>query len=220
MEPDGETWDAEGETGPDIEETMDLSDDGDGGLDVYDDLLDTLDQSDHAEVIQCADEPCTVVGAKSCSDQKNVVECGDFDADGCLEWGAPSTCPGNLICSGGFCAVSCVNTCAVKGSVKCDVNDVVSCDDHNSDGCLEWGNPTPCGEMSCVNGFCMELCQNQCTAIGAKECELNSVITCNDYNFDGCLEWGTPLACAQGLVCSGGKCTLACQDECFVALSK
>ncbi len=41
----------------------------------------------------------------------------------------------------------------------------------------------------CKDGYCIKSYAGQeCTAIGAKKCgELNNVLTCGDYNNDGCL---------------------------------
>ena len=223
-------------------------------------------------VVSCPGQECTVVGAHKCGDDATVLECGDFDGDGCLEWGNPVGCADGLICSGGFCATTCTNGCTVIGANKCEGNDIVTCGDYNSDGCLEWADAKSCGtqicsngfcqascanectingsrkcegngyktcgdyntdgclewgtvvncgqSQTCSNGFCLDVCENECTAVGAKKCELDAIVTCNDYNDDGCLEWGTPVNCDAGLICNGGHCETTCTDECTVAKAK
>lgn len=223
-------------------------------------------------VVACPEQPCTVVGTHKCGDDNEILECGDYDADGCLEWGNPMSCAEGLVCAGGFCSTSCSNECTIVGAAKCEGNSVVTCGDYSSDGCLEWGDDAPCGtltcssgycqtecsnectqinsqqcegigykicgntdadsclewgsvincgmDQTCSNGFCQDVCQNECSAIGARKCEGNAVAICNDYNSDLCLEWGTPLNCATGLTCSNGNCVNECEDECTVALAK
>ena len=171
-------------------------------------------------VASCPDQPCTTAGAKKCEGATTVVECGDFDADGCFEWGNGTACGAGLVCSGGFCATTCQNECTVSGAVKCEGNNVVTCGDANNDGCLEWGSASPCGAgLVCSSGFCAATCESECTTEGAKKCEANGVTTCGDYNNDGCLEWGSAIICEGNTVCSSGVCQDTCQNECTVALA-
>ena len=116
---------------------------------------------DGACVASCPDQPCTTAGAKKCEGATTIVECGDFDNDGCMEWGNADPCGNGLVCSGGFCASTCQNECTVAGAVKCEGNSIVTCGDANSDGCLEWGGANPCGDgLVCSSGFCAATCEN------------------------------------------------------------
>lgn len=167
-------------------------------------------------VSACPDQPCTAVGAKSCDTGNQVLTCGDYDANGCLEWGNPVTCGEGLVCAKGFCATSCASECTVIGSKKCQANAVVTCGDYNVDGCLEWGDATDCGAQVCSNGHCAMQCQDECTSVGSRQCELDGYVLCDDYDDDGCLEWGTVLYCGEDQVCSGGFCTDECTSDCTV----
>ena len=167
----------------------------------------------------CTNE-CTIAGAKKCEGDA-VLTCGDVNVDGCLEWGAPAPCDAGLVCSGGHCSSSCSDECTIEGSRKCDGNGYVVCGDANHDGCLEWGTPAACAPpQSCANGFCVDTCEAECSAVGARKCDGNGVATCGDTDENGCLEWGSPVPCEDGLVCSSGHCAATCEDECTVVGAK
>ncbi|MBM4386237.1 MAG: hypothetical protein FJ088_00770, partial [Deltaproteobacteria bacterium] len=162
----------------------------------------------------CADQECTAVGAHKCGENNVVLECGDYDGDGCLEWGNPVKCDEKLVCSQGYCSVSCKSECTFIGAKKCEGNDVVTCGDYNTDGCLEWGDAQDCGNLVCTNGFCKSTCEDECTVVESQKCEGNGYKICNDYNSDGCLEWGTVKNCGQNQTCSNGFCKDQCESEC------
>ena len=163
----------------------------------------------------CPDQACSTAGARKCSQEgTGVLTCGDSDGDGCLDWGAPEQCDGDLICAQGFCQISCTDECSTAGARKCDGDAVVTCQDHDTDGCLEWGGPQACEDLVCSGGFCVSECTDECTVAGAKKCDGNAATSCADANGDGCLEWGTVLACNPGTTCSGGFCATTCTDEC------
>jgi len=170
-------------------------------------------------VVGCPDAPCSVIGAHRCQPGsiRTVEECNDFDQDGCLEWGNPLDCQGNMVCAGGYCATSCVNECTAIGARKCDLNRAVVCGDYNTDGCLEWGDATDCDPQTCTNGYCADACADECTAPDARTCDGNGFKVCGDFDEDPCLEWGTVQACGPGQTCSAGYCGDTCQDECTVA---
>jgi hypothetical protein len=94
-------------------------------------------------VLSCADQPCTVAGARHCKDAGTVESCGDYNADGCLEWGDPESCDELLTCSGGFCITVCSDDCTTVGARKCEGNSVVTCGDNDGNGCLDWGAAQP-----------------------------------------------------------------------------
>jgi len=165
-------------------------------------------------VKKCPDEPCTTAGAKKCSAKGEIIECFDFDGNGCLEWGNAKPCPSGQVCSGGFCALGCKDECNVVGAKKCDGNKIAECGDSDKNGCLDWGKTLDCGAKVCSAGFCADKCKSECTTKGATKCDTGGVATCDDYNKDTCLEWGTPKQCAKGQVCSGGQCADSCKNEC------
>ncbi|HQP95156.1 MAG TPA: PKD domain-containing protein [Myxococcota bacterium] len=164
----------------------------------------------------CPDQECTAIGAKACDAEGRVIECGDFDSDGCLQWGNPTACQGGLVCARGFCGEDCLNECTTIGAKKCDSNSVVTCGDYNSDGCLEWGDASDCGDQFCSSGKCADDCDNECSTINSRQCEVGGYVICNEYDGDGCLEWGTVLFCGQDQVCNGGFCSEECTSACTV----
>ena len=89
---------------------------------------------------------------------------------------------------------------------------VVTCADHDQDGCLEWGPPSPCA-AGCLLGACVDDCRNECPAAGITRCDGSSVETCAAGS-DGCLHWNAPIACPPGTTCSLGLCATTCADEC------
>ncbi len=171
-------------------------------------------------VTQCPSSACTVTGTKKCGASDDVLECGDFDADGCNEWGKSAPCGNGKVCTQGFCASTCVSSCTTTGAKKCDGNSVVACGDHDGNGCLSWGTPATCGAKVCSNGACEDSCKSECTTSGAKTCDGNGYKECKDYNKDGCLTWGTVVNCAQAETCSSGACLTQCKNECTAVGAK
>ena len=50
-------------------------------------------------------------------------------------------------------------------------------------------------------------CTNRCEDEGATSCDSSrTVVTCSDYNGDGCLEPGNPTPCQGELFCVEGEC--------------
>ncbi len=164
----------------------------------------------------CVDQDCTAIGAKMCSTSNNVIECGFFGEEACLAWGNSVPCDDGLVCARGFCASECVSECTTIGAKRCRMNSVVVCGDYNTDGCLEWGGEQDCGDQFCTNGVCKAECSDECTVINSRQCELGGYVICNEYDGDGCLEWGTVLYCGQGQSCSNGFCSSECVPGCTV----
>ncbi|MBT9558309.1 MAG: right-handed parallel beta-helix repeat-containing protein [Myxococcales bacterium] len=163
----------------------------------------------------CTDE-CTVVGAKKCIGT-GVSTCGNTDSDSCLEWGTASSCSAGQACSNGFCTTSCSDECSVNGAKICEGQGVKLCSDTDQDGCLEWGSPVTCeAGTTCSNGLCSSTCSDECGPAGSKRCDTGGVQSCGNTDTDGCLEWGSAVACGAGQACSGGACTLTCKDDCNV----
>jgi len=167
-------------------------------------------------MIVCMNE-CEAPGARQCSGDA-VQTCDDHDSDGCVEWGPPDPCGVHEICTQGSCHPSCTSECAMAGARRCSGNGFQTCADFDEDGCLEWSTPETCGAGEvCSGGHCASTCTNECSVVGAKRCEMDAVVTCADYDEDGCLEWGTPVPCGEELVCvAGGHCASACTNECTV----
>ncbi len=159
-----------------------------------------------ADAASCTDE-CADESLTQCA-QGGLSRCGDFDDDGCLEWGAPQACPGGGQCTDGACVSACTDEpCTEVGALACSQDGLgtVECGDFNGDGCLEWGHAQSCASgQTCSNGTCSASCSDGCTSQGAKRCEAGDVVTCDDYNSDGCLEWGDPQKLCHRVVLQPG----------------
>ncbi len=166
--------------------------------------------------MSCPNQGCSVMGAKKC-DGDGVSECVDANNDGCLEWSAPQACGNGETCSSGHCAIDCTDECTTAGAKQCDGNAVVECGNFDQDSCLEWGNSTDCSDQFCVNGRCESSCTDECSSSQARRCDGDGYQTCDDFDGDGCLEWGTTVSCNSGESCSNGFCAQTCTDECTTA---
>jgi hypothetical protein len=105
----------------------------------------------------CTNE-CTA-NSKACVGTSGTHECGNFDADSCLEWGPIVPCPQGQTCSNGTCSSSCTDECPSVGAKECTISGdgVHTC--QSSGGCLVWGLPSSClqGQV-CSNGACVDAC--------------------------------------------------------------
>lgn len=104
------------------------------------------------------DDECDVRGTFECVTDEARAECGDFDADPCLELGGPVACDVGDVCTEGVCAADCLDVCA-PGETRCDEDGaVVTCGDYDADPCREFGAPTACtGDGVCTDGVCVDL---------------------------------------------------------------
>ncbi len=59
-------------------------------------------------------------------------------------------------------------------------------------------------------GRISEICVNECSVIGLKECFGNGYRSCGNYDSDSCLEWSVVINCRDGQSCSGGNCSVSC----------
>lgn len=145
-----------------------------------------------------------------------VVTCGEYDGDGCTEWGNPHSCP--TACAAGRCVGICEDECGSPGLHTCDGIGFKQCQ-LGGDGCLRWGTVRACAPgSSCSAGECATTCTHECSARGAVACEAGGVKTCDDaWDDDACREWSPPAPCADGTSCSDGVCAAGCDDECTTA---
>ncbi|RME19142.1 MAG: hypothetical protein D6806_18830, partial [Deltaproteobacteria bacterium] len=108
-------------------------------------------------IAPCTDE-CTQ-GEISCDpsggDPRAYLECGDYDADECLEFGGqPQQCPANQECNRGACV--CADECTL-GERRCTFFDTVvqECVE-DSNGCLYFLPVEWCQDgKKCSNGQCI-----------------------------------------------------------------
>ncbi|MGI5864244.1 MAG: carboxypeptidase regulatory-like domain-containing protein, partial [Myxococcales bacterium] len=154
------------------------------------------------------------LGARQCSVNGFVV-C-EMQSSGCTGWGEETPCPGGQICSAGQCiGGGCVNQCSL-GARQCAPNGgYLECALQTS-GCTDWGTATACpaGQV-CFGGECVTDCVNRCS-LGARQCAPNGGFLTCEMTAAGCTDWGAETACAEGEVCSGGRCVLNCADQCSV----
>jgi hypothetical protein len=161
----------------------------------------------------CVDE-CTA-GSKQCSGD-GFRECGNHDADSCLDWGTVTGCPAGQTCSNGVCGAGCTNECTANAKECVTADSFRTCGDFDADSCLEWSATTPCPTgQTCSNGVCSATCQDECTTSGAKECTASGTgyRTCGNHDGDTCLEWSLETTCPTGQTCTNGTCATVCDCD-------
>ncbi len=105
----------------------------------------------------CTNE-CTQ-GAKRCDGVSGYQECGDFDSDPCLEWGATTNCPQGETCSNGECAASCQDECELNVQECTASGDGYRVCVSGDAGCAVWGPVHSCSDgQTCDNGQCTDSC--------------------------------------------------------------
>ena len=165
---------------------------------------------------QCArgcDDECAAGARRCAAETAGVVVCGEFDDDGCLDWGDVVPCGEGETCSLGECAAECRDECE-SGSVRCADDGVERCGQFDGDPCAEWSLPSPCGEgQTCSAGQCVDACAHDC--IGeSRRCAEGGVQTCGNFDDDPCADWSESAPCGDDLVCDAGGCHAQCGDEC------
>ncbi len=155
----------------------------------------------------------SIKGSRICSGN-GYKECGNFDADSCLEWGEKVACNTGEKCDLGQCYkeinvdTGCSDECSVSGQKQCSENKQQTCGNYDSDSCLEWGASTVC-QNGCAydNKQCSAPCTNDCSAVGVSRCTSStSQEVCGYYDTDSCLEWGGRIDCASN--CADTMCNL------------
>jgi len=163
--------------------------------------------SDGACTSSCVSE-CTTAGARGCGWEGLAVrQCGDWDADPCLEWATVETCEEGETCSLGECAAVCTDECEV-GERRCrpgSATRVEVCGDADGDPCREWVADGDCADSGqvCDGGGCASTCQDDCQA---DACSGDQLVPCGDFDADACLDAGTPSACQPWETCDAAAC--------------
>ncbi|MCK6573148.1 hypothetical protein L6V77_18870 [Myxococcota bacterium] len=103
----------------------------------------------------CVDE-CAAGEARCGAGGREI--CGQYDADACREWSAAIACPAGESCSGGACAVDCVDECAVGERQCAGTAADRTCGQHDGDACTEWGAETPCAAGEVCEVAACEAC--------------------------------------------------------------
>ncbi len=162
---------------------------------------------------------CTPANDTRCATTpRNGVEtCGDYNQDGCLEWGGYYACPTGETCDTRTkqCSPDCSDDCTT-GQRMCDGNGYRTCGQHDGDVCLDWSDVTNCQSWETCDpqtGTCKTACADACTQ-GQRRCNGTIVELCANWNADPCLEYGTLETCGTGYKCENGACVEDCQNEC------
>ena len=173
---------------------------------------------------ECCEDACPTEGLRECLGSA-WRQCGDFDADPCLEWGDKKPCGGGGCDSATGQCVGCAEACAdlACGAVMaCDCGGCFGCADRCvehacvptehvaaecHEGDLEWADS--CGDWEgdlaedcacgCAQGACLPAI---CTA-GDARCNGSAREACDE---DGC-DWSELENCGCG--CVSGACTAA-----------
>lgn len=170
-------------------------------------------------VPSCSDD--CLAGAVRCADATHLSRCGNWDADGCLEWGEPEACGDFQRCDDpqAACVLDCEHECAA-GAARCpSAEERQLCGAHDEDPCLDWGpaEQCPAGQRcSADTGRCSPpSCSSECEQ-GERRCAPggSGVQLCGEFDDDACHEWGEAASCGPGTVCADGACVLACRDDC------
>lgn len=163
--------------------------------------------SDGACTASCVSE-CTTAGARGCDwEGTHIRQCGDWDADPCLEWATVAACGEGESCSLGACVSGCADECTA-GESRCrpgSASRVERCEDGDADPCLEWVAAEDCADSAeiCAGGACAATCQDDCQA---DACSGGQLVPCGDFDADACLDAGTPLTCMPWEECVGAGC--------------
>ena len=135
-----------------------------------------------------------------------------------------------------FESLGCADECTVHASQTCaEDGDRLLCDDYNADGCLEWGNPTPCPSgLICLDGDCVCMPQGEGPQCGPDGCGhvcgvCPAGTTCSTLGYCDCscpagVECGSPSPecpscgdCADGFSCTAQgvcePCVLSCLND-------
>ena len=184
----------------------------------------------HQCIVTCKDEcegPYDLTCFQNADGAWEKWACKNADDDPCLDWYKVKECDTMQYCQYGYCSFNCVDVCDPEdqGPAQCYEDSIgnwylATCEDHDADGCLEWGGFIACGpSATCADGVCGQGCQNECTELGVTECLTETdVVACYDANGDGCLEWADIGNCDPvEAPCANGDCKLAnppCIDDC------
>ena len=166
--------------------------DGCGGL--CGSCLEGVDCVDYQCTGECMHD-CAPKGSSECTGDAAWRECGEFDADGCLDWSDERPCPGAGSCENGKC--QCEPDCTGK-----------TC---GYDGCV--GSCGTCKPgFTCSDFQCVEGCVDECTVAGETLCSGTGYTECGHFDDDECLEWSGVSACPGTGQCVGGACQ--CTPSC------
>jgi len=141
----------------------------------------------------------------------------DNNCNGEIDEGDPQ-CPAGMTCMCHQCIVTCENECGGPTALKCEMGESGNWEkwgckaNADDDPCFDWYKADECkpGEF-CQFGYCSGNCVDICDLAGDKGCEKDSTgkwyeAECDDFNADGCLEWGNLQYCGKGAICNNLAC--------------
>jgi hypothetical protein len=144
--------------------------------------------SSPGEIAECIDN-CSA-GERICSGN-GFKSCGDYNEDGCLEFGNLTLCSSGQKCTNGVCIAektSCKNECSA-GARECYGSGYRICES-DSLGCLKWGSYGCGGDEKCINGNCVPRCgesdwqsslsPKECPSSGKQNRTWSKIGTCED----------------------------------------
>ncbi len=132
-----------------------------------------------------------------------LLECGEFDSDECLDWGAIETCNLFDICTLDGCREpNCTSECSA-GSKKCEGDSVIICAVKGDALCYKWYESEDC-EGQCRLGECINItCKDECIS-GEKRCSRSEAQSCQDIG--SCMRYQTTKVCSEEELCINGNC--------------
>lgn len=144
----------------------------------------------------CCKNECAK-GATRCLDAQTTQTCGDFDGNGCNEWGLKQNC--EFGCEGVSCKGQACDGKKREGTEQCDGADL------GGSTCKSLGYEE--GALSCSASCTYQTsacCNSECPSPGATQCLGDTRQTCGNYDGDSCREWGGDINCPYG--CVNGQC--------------
>ncbi|MFH1827625.1 MAG: DUF5050 domain-containing protein [Nanoarchaeota archaeon] len=117
---------------------------------------------------------CDATGLKTCDGETAWKQCGNYDADPCLDWSSKNECGSYEVCNddpvnGAECVLTCTDECTTEGEKVCDGDTAwKQCGKYDADPCLELSSSTSCGldevckgDGECVSTIPVVLASNQ-----------------------------------------------------------
>ena len=169
---------------------------------------------------------CTNVctpGSKQCDGASGYQVCGDYDGDGCSEWGSSTACAAGSYCVSGVCS-SCPDSCESKGYVCgswsfCGSASLTSCGVcaqgtvcDSTGACVAADNP--CATLDCDDGKACTI--DSCSAGVCSHVQVATGTSCFENGASGfcsgtvCVQCTTDAQCPSLQKCVGNQCVLAC----------
>lgn len=164
-----------------------------------------------------------VAGTAQCAtdDGGTAAQKCEAQSNGCTGWVVSQACSSVQSCSAADAGAACAcqaTECTVAGPVCQSATTLATCTQDGTSGCLYVSATSTCGAPQSCSGqagsaACATQCTDSCPSAGAETCVNGGVATCAQQS-NGCLAWGTPVACASNQTCtvSGSSATCVCNN--------